>query len=270
MVMVACNDAPFAIGIAVAYRNDPTPSRVARGWFQVPAGECLEGGLGEIVGNEIWIGAVSGEWRWPFGGQVDESFCTPPDTFFGVAQTGNCSDSERLVGFERTAISPFRSGWGRIDIRYACEDFSDGDAILCAQTATGPDGLAEPVRTLEICNTWFVEAEIAVGSSADFVGFEMTGWISIPPTLCQTVYRGFPAGGEVWFAARRSINHYFPHTDEGNICVAENDFAASGPAGSFINAGRCPASAPLQVPAQRVRFGRSISRFQDFVPRMDQ
>ena len=270
VVMVACNDAPFAIGIAVAYHNDPTSARVARGWFQVPAGECLEGGLGEIVGDALWIGAVSGEWRWPTATQIDETYCAPAQTFFGVAQSGTCPDRERSVGFERVSISRFRSGWGRIDIRYACEDFEDAEAALCLRTQAGADGLAEPVRTLEVCNTWNVAAEIAIGSSTDFVGFEMTGWTTIPATLCQTVYRGFPAGGEIWFAARRSDNHHFPFTDEGEICVAQTDFQATGARGSFVNAGQCPADAPRLVPAQAVRFGRSVSQFQDFVPRMDQ
>jgi uncharacterized membrane protein len=267
VLLEACNDAPFAIGIAAAYRNDPTDRRVVQGWFEVAPGDCLEGGLGDIVGEEIWLGAASGSWRWPDAGQADVEYCTPAQTFFGLARSGDCDDVERLTGFERVAISPFRSGWGRVRIRYSCDDFPSGDAALCRQTQTGSDGLAVPVNHLEVCNTWPVDAEVTAGASTDFVGFEVSGWVRIPPTLCRIVYRGFPAGGEVWFASRIAQSREIVPAHEGNLCVTEGNATASGPRGSFVNAGQCPADAPISAGAERVRFGPNVERFQAYVPR---
>lgn len=269
VVLNACNDAPFAIGIAAAYRNDPTDQRLVRGWFEIAPGDCLEGNLGNIVGNEVWLGAVSGSWRWPASDAADVRYCMPAQTYFGRARPEGCGDDERLTGFQRMPVSPFRSGWGRVQVRYGCDDFPEADAVLCRQTQPGRDGLAAPLNTLEVCNTWPVDAEIAAGASADFAGFEMTGWVRIPATLCRDVYRGFPAGGEVWFAARRADSHHAPPAHEGRLCVADEDFSASGPRGSFVNAGQCPAGAPVTIGAQRVRFGPNVERFQAYVPRLD-
>ncbi len=270
VVIEACNEAPFAIGLAVAFRDTPGERRMVRGWFEVAAGDCLEGGLGDMVGDELWIGAVSGEWAWPPEAASQIGYCTPPDTFFGLAQDSDCRDGERLTRFRPQPIRPFRSGWGRVETRFSCEDLPPEDAALCRRTPAGPDGLAAPLRVLEVCNTWTVDAEVSVGTSADFVGFESSGWTRIPATLCRTVYRGFPAGNEVWFAARRADTGHAPRAEDGSLCVANADFTASGARGSFVNAGQCPPEAPLQLPAQRVRFGRNVSHFQHTVPRMDQ
>ena len=269
VLLEACNDAPFAIGVSAVFHNDPTDNQVVRGWFQVEPGECLEGGLGDIVGNDLGLGAVSGEWRWPMQDQGDEQYCMPAQTYFGRARSDGCDDVERLIDFQRVSISPYRSGWGRVQIRYSCEDFDAADAALCSQTATGRDGLAVPVNSLEVCNTWNVDAEIAAGASADFVGFEVSGWTRIPATLCRVVYRGFPAGGEVWFTARRADNHYAPASHEGQLCVAEGQFTASGARGALVNAGQCPANASIRLPAQRVRFGPHVAQYQAYVPRME-
>jgi uncharacterized membrane protein len=267
VLLEACNDAPFPIGIAAAYRNDPTSRRVAQGWFEVAPGECLEGGLGDIVGDEIWLGAASGSWRWPEAGQADVRYCTPAQTFFGLARSGDCDDVERLTGFERVAISPYRSGWGRVQIRYSCDDFGPDDAVLCRQTQIGRDGLAVPVNHLEVCNIWSVDAEVAAGASTDFVGFEVSGWVRIPPTHCRIVYRGFPAGGEVWFASRIAETGEIVPAYEGNLCVAATNANASGPRGAFVNAGQCPVDAPISAGAERIRFGPNVENYQAYVPR---
>ena len=269
VLLEACNDTSFAIGVSAVFHTDPTDNQVVRGWFQIAPGDCLEGGLGDIVGGDIGLGAVSGEWRWPVQDQGDEQFCMPAQTYFGRARGGECDEIERLIDFERRPISPFQSGWGRVQVRYSCDDFDAVDSALCQQTQTGRDGLALPLNSLEVCNTWIVDAEIASGAGADFAGFEASGWLRIPATQCRVVYRGFPAGGEVWFAARRADNHYAPMAHDGQLCVAEETFDVSGPRSSIVNSGQCPPSAPIQIPAQRVRFGPHVSQYQAYVPRLE-
>lgn len=269
IVIEACNDMPFAIGIAAAYRNMPSGDPVLRAWYEVPAHDCLEGGLGEMVGDHLYLAVVSGEWRWPRAGNVDRQFCTPEGSFFGRARPGDCLGDEQLTGFEQVPIHPFRSGWGRVEIRYACSDLAEADQALCEQTRPGRDGMAEPVRSLQVCNGWDEDAEIAVGASSDFVDFEVSGWQIIPAISCRTVWRGFPAGGEVWFATRAARDGHVPYADDGRLCVASATFSASGARGSLLNAGQCPADAPEAVHAQRVRFQEFVAQYQANVPRRD-
>ncbi|WP_421789998.1 DUF1036 domain-containing protein [Hyphobacterium sp.] len=267
VLLQACNDAPFGIGVAAAFRDTPADRYMIRGWFQIPAGECLEGGLGDVVGEDVWIGAVSGEWRWPATDEPEQAFCTPAQSFFEQARLGDCSDNERLTGFERVALEPFQAGWDRARVRFSCEDFEGEEAALCQQTQEGPDGLAVPVRSLEVCNAWPVAAEIAIGAGVEFGGFESTGWETIPPRLCQIVYRGFPMNGEVWFVSRRAGQDTEAFTREARLCVSRGAFTAQDSRQALVNAEQCPAEAPVAAAAQRVRFNRGVSRYQAYVPR---
>lgn len=258
-----CNDAPFDAGAAVAYRTGTSDSRTVQGWFLIPAGECLEGGLDGLAGGQIGIHVLSGEWRWPVY-DVGAEYCTPANGFRRPDASGPpCGENERPARFEPVTINPYRYGWGVVDFRVSCDDFPPEDRVLCDQTPRASDGMATPLRTLEVCNNDDASARLAIAEMRTGGRLRVSGWVTVEGGACRDVYRGFPADDVLRIHVLTASGPVGSDENEraDRICIADADFEAEAPAPGLLNTTYCPATAPDAVPFQTIRFGPRVARF---------
>tara|TARA_R110002072_G_scaffold81154_1_gene185941 strand:- start:2950 stop:3873 length:924 start_codon:yes stop_codon:yes gene_type:complete len=262
-----CNDAPFDVGLMAAYQTGASPDRTLQGWFLVPANDCLEGGIDGVAGGQIGLHGFSGEWRWP-AFHVGMEYCAPANGGRRPGASGPpCGPGEQAARFQPVTITRFRSGWGAVDHRISCSDFATEDRALCEATPRARDGMAVPVRELEVCNYDNVSGRYALAVDNAGGRFHVEGWRDIAPSTCEIVYRGFPADDRVYIRMLATQPH-----DEGRratpfgngrlICHAPSaHFDVTAPRIALIGAQTCPADAPDAARFQEIHFRPQVSRF---------
>jgi len=263
-----CNDTGFDAGVMAAFQAGPSTSRTLQGWFLVPAGECIEGGLDGVAGSQMGLHAFSGAWRWPEF-DLGQIWCVPANGGRRPgATTPPCSVGEQAARFEPVAINRFRAGWGVVDYRFGCEDFFwVADRTLCRETPLARDGMAEPVRELEVCNYDQITGRYALAHDEAGGRFHVEGWRDIAAGACEIVYRGFPADGQVYIRMLAGETVENPRRapvfgQARSICHNPSDhFDVTSPRPSLVSAEFCPADAPELARFQTIRFESNVSRF---------
>jgi len=262
-----CNDAPFNVGIMTAYQTGASANRTLEGWFVVPAGECLEGGLDGVAGTQMGLHAFSGEWRWP-AFDMGQSYCTPANGGRRPnADEPPCGNGEQAAFFQSATINRYRSGWGVVDFRISCLDFAGADRRLCETTPRARNGMAVPVRELEVCNYDQFTGRYAIGVDEAGGRFRVEGWQNIAPGSCETVYRGFPANQRVYIrmlAAEPTgrTNQADAFGDGRMICLNPSEpFSVVAPRPALVGARTCPGEAPEVARFQEIHYRDNVSRF---------
>lgn len=267
VLMRLCNDTGFDAGVMAAFQTGASTNRTLQGWFLVPAGTCIEGGLDGVAGSQIGLHAFSGEWRWPEF-DLGQSWCVPANGGRRPgATTPPCNAGEQPARFEPTAIRRYRAGWGVVDYRFSCDAFAGDDRAWCQTTPQARDGMAEPVRELEVCNCDQITGRYSLAHDEAGGRFHVEGWRDIAAGACETVYRGFPADGQVYIRllAGESVDNprRAPVFGEArSICHNPSaHFDVTAPRPSLVSAQTCPADAPDLARFQAISFQSNVSRF---------
>ena len=224
-VMVdVCNDTGFRVAVAAAYRTSASPDRTLRTWFLVDPGACLDGGLNGVMGEEVDLHVMSGEWTWPRG-PGDRTWCVPASSSMSLAEGEPCSAGRRARHFRSTPIEitgqpgPGGRNVGRVSWRIRCEGLAVDDAVLCPGAPVDDRGLARPVRTLEVCNLSSWEVEVGILEARSDGNFELDGLHVLDGNACADVYRGFPET-EALMIAEVGV---FLDSHEGSFCLPVPD-----------------------------------------------
>ncbi|OLF75300.1 hypothetical protein AWH62_05630 [Maricaulis sp. W15] len=201
VLLNVCNDAGFSVAVAAAYRTSPTEDRTLRSWFLVEPGSCLEGAVNNVVGDMLDLHVMSGEWRWP-ARVGDAVYCTPANSTFALATTEPCRNEREPRNFVRLPISSSRyRGVGQVDYRVRCEALSGADADMCVGAPRDERGLAQIVRTLEVCHTGARPADTVVLVARPDGRYDVAARQIIAGGDCVDLYRGFPPGNLVMVGA---------------------------------------------------------------------
>lgn len=201
VLLNVCNEAGFSVAIAAAYRTAATESRTLRSWFLVEPGQCLEGAVNNVVGNTLDIHVMSGEWRWP-ARSGDAAYCTPAGSTFAQATGEPCSEARQARNYIRLPIGASRyRGIGQVDYRVRCERLSAEDAALCVGAPRDERGLAQIVRTLEVCHSGRGEADAVVLMPRLDGAYDLVARQTLASGECADLYRGFPVGNRVLVGA---------------------------------------------------------------------
>ncbi|WP_291845109.1 DUF1036 domain-containing protein [Maricaulis sp.] len=254
ILLNVCNETGFSVAVAAAYRTNPTEDRTLRSWFLVEPGDCLEGAVNNVVGPSLDMHVMSGEWRWP-ARSGDAVYCAPADSTFALATTEPCSAGREPRNFVRLPIGASRyRGLGQVDYRVRCESLSGQDAALCVGAPRDERGLAQIVRTLEVCNAGSGVADtLAFVSRADG-RFDIAGRQTIAGGECVDLYRGFPTGNLVMVGAVGRAN------DDGSVvfCLPETQEGVVQPSSVGCSAGRV-------IQAEMHVFRANVARFTAYL-----
>ena len=254
VLLNVCNDAGFSVAVAAAYRTSPTDDRTLLSWFMIEPGRCLEGAVNNVVGGDLDLHVMSGEWRWP-ARAADAVYCTPADSTFALATTEPCRESRQPRDFVRLPISSSRyRGLGQVDYRVRCEALSGADASMCVGAPRDERGMAQLVRTLEVCYTGRGEADTVVFAPRADGAFDIVARRTLSRGDCEDLYRGFPQGNLVLVGAAGRGNE----DAAVEFCLPDD---AEGPV-SPMN-GRCDAG--QRVGAEMHAFRANVSRFTAYL-----
>jgi len=231
VMLDVCNDTGFSVATAAAYRTGPGENRTMRTWFLIEPGACLEGGLNGVTGDDIDLHVMSGVWTWP-SGAGDRTWCVSPDGSISMASGEPCSDRQAARGFHTTPIEitgqpgPGGLNVGRVSWRIRCRDLGAADAALCPGAPVDAQGMARPVRTLEICSTGRTDRPIVILEALASGDFAIDGQHVLPGGTCGDLYRGFPETDEVMVAEIGVVTV----SQDGQLCLpipADSDWPAS-------------------------------------------
>ena len=254
VLLNVCNDAGFSVAVAVAYRTNPTEDRTLRSWFLVEPGTCLEGAVNNVVGADLDVHVMSGEWRWPARG-ADAVYCTPSDSTFSLATGEPCRNGREAREYVRLPVGASRyRGLGQVDYRVRCDRLSAQDAGLCVGAPRDERGLAATVRTLEVCHTGAGAADMVVLVPRVDGRYEIAARQMLAGGECSDLYRGFPLTDVVLVGARGRAN------EDGAVAFCLPDVPGSAIAPSD---GACDAS--RTVFAERHVFRANVSRFTAYL-----
>lgn len=270
VLMRLCNDTSFAVGVAAAYDTNPSGGRRAEGWFRVEANACLEGAIHGVVGDRMALAAFSGTWQWP-AGEGDFAHCLPAEGFdTGVLDAPPCGDRARRIGFTTQNVRHFRQEWGVVDWRIGCSDLG-ADADLCAATPAAVDGMAEPLRTVELCVFAPGGAEVATAAREASGFWRVSGWTHVENETCAPIWRGFPDDSFVHWMTRvpgYTLAEDDPQSfDDSAFCVSEGPFAVTASSDRISDEMYCPPEAPHATGFTSYRFARNVSHYQAFLRR---
>lgn len=249
-----CNETGFSVAIASAYRTTAADDRTLRSWFLVEPGQCLEGAVNNVVGATLDVHVMSGEWRWP-ARTSDAVYCTPAGSTFALATGEPCSGAQQARNYVRLPIGASRyRGIGQVDYRVRCESLSAEDAALCVGAPRDERGMAQIVRTLEVCHGGQREVEAVVLLDRTAGGFELAARQSLAAGECADLYRGFPPGNRVF------VGTVGRNLDGGSLgaCLPET---ADGPV--LADGGVCDPTRNARLNAHD--FRPNVSRFTAYL-----
>jgi uncharacterized membrane protein len=259
VLLNVCNDTGFTIAAASAYRTSPAETRTLRSWFQIEPGACLEGALNNVVGDSLDLHVMSGIWQWP-AGLSDATYCLPANATFSLAGTTPCPEALEPRGFRRLEIvASAHRGVGQVNYRIRCIDLDAADANLCVGAPRDAQGLALPVREVEVCNNGVDVGRVAaIGQDAAGV-FDAIHWRDIPAGQCAIVYRGFPADGRIWRF------HYRSNAPGNHICLTGEDGEVPTEDQLVRSAAACAQHAGDAVPYRELFFGPRTRRNTSYI-----
>lgn len=263
VLLNVCNDTSITVAAASAYRTSPADSRTLRSWFLIQPGACLEGALNNIVGDDVDLHVMSGEFFWP-AGAGDASYCVPAGSTTSMASSPPCTGANTPRAFHRATVETTSlrgSGGrylGRANWRIRCEDLDLVDAGLCVGAPRDAQGLAQPVRTLEVCNIGRRAAKVAVTGAPDGANVSVLARAELARDECREVYRGYPFANTLLVA---DFNRTFSDQD-GQVCLAENDEV-----GVMSSGGRCGRDGRRASGFTIVSFGQNTGRYTAYVGR---
>jgi hypothetical protein len=252
-----CNDTPVRIATAAVYQTQAGGPETLRTWFLVEPGACLQGGLNGVAGAALDLHAMTGEWRWPARGG-DRVWCVPAAGTTQAATGAPCGAAQQARDFRRVPIeltSQRGAGGmvvGRVSWRVRCNDLALADAQLCPFAPADEQGLAQPVRTLEVCNSFTQPVEIAVLESRPGDAMVSVASETVPAGACVDAYRGFPPDQTVFLAAIGS--RLFD--GDGDVCLQRGgQTRAAQPVD-----GGCPEGQEAST-YRRYTFGERVARY---------
>ena len=229
VLLEICNETGFTVASAAAYRTSPSADRTLRTWFLVQPGECLDGALNGVVGEDVDLHVMSGEWHWP-AGSADAQYCVSANSATSFASTAPCGAARESRSFRRLPVSDTGlrgSGGrnvGRVRWRIQCSGLDSRDAALCPGAPQDERGLAQPVRTLEVCNTLDRNLRVAILEATADGNFRLRGRHALAGNECADLYRGFPSGDELMVAEIRHVHS----RQEGFFCLPVPAAARTG------------------------------------------
>ena len=258
-----CNETGFSVAAAAAaaYQTTPNPSRTLRTWFLIAPHSCLDGALDGVVGGEVDLHVMSGEWRWP-AGSGDTRWCVPASGSTLLATTPDCPSSQQARSFRRTPVTqsnrrgPGGAFMGQVSWRIRCQDLAQADAHLCVDAPADNRGMARSVRTLEVCNSTRRDQDMAAFETRPDGNLALLGRAMIEPAQCVELFRAFPADDAVMLAAFNNPLH-----GDGAICLPAAPFDISPDEGGTCAAGEAVAG------IQALSFGEYTARLTSYVAR---
>lgn len=263
VLLDVCNDTPVTVATAAAYRTSPADSRTLRTWFLVQPGACLEGALNNVVGDDVDLHVMSGEFFWP-AGEGDVAHCVPAGSTTSLASSPPCAGANTKRAFRRAPVGttglrgPGGRSYGRVSWRVRCMDLNVEDAGLCSGAPRNAQGLAQPVRTLEVCNIGRRPARVAVTGAPEGPNVTVLARAELARDECRDVYRGYP------FANTLLVTEYgrtFGDQD-GEVCLLED-----GALGEMSSGGRCGDDDRRASGFTIVSFRENVGRFTAYVGR---
>lgn len=262
-VMVnVCNDTGFRVATAAAYRTGPAPDHTLRTWFLIDPGACLDGGLNGVTGESVDLHVMSGEWFWP-GGAGDAVWCVPASSSTSQATAEPCTAGRVPRAFRTTPIEitgqpgPGGRNVGRVSWRIRCQDLSADDAALCPGAPVDEQGLAQPVRTLEVCNLLSRDMEVAVLDVRTDGNFALEGLYRLAGDACEVLYRGFPETSAL-MVAEIGVFH---ERQEGQFCLPVPDDGVERMSSEACGANEAPVGFRVH------QFGMRTARYTAYVGR---
>lgn len=271
VLLEVCNQTGFAVATAAAYRTTPADSHTLRTWFLIAPGDCLNGALNGVVGNDLDLHVMSGSWSWP-AAESGADYCVPADAAVTLASAPPCSPGRQARAFVRLPVEPTsRRGpggqnFGRVGYRITCEGLSAEDADLCPGAPTDARGMAAFVRELEVCNQGNQPVQVAAGETRVDGSLAFRAWQEIAGSTCGLIYRGFPHGDHVLFARRGDGDS----DGEGLVCMPDSDSASAAPVLATPRTSRreaCPVERPLRAVYEVVEFRAQAGRMTVFAGR---
>ncbi|WP_203290939.1 hypothetical protein [Maricaulis parjimensis] len=220
VMLDVCNDTGFRVATAAAYQTRPGAEPTLRTWFMIEPGACLEGALNGVAGDAVDIHVMSGEWRWP-ARSVDQIWCVGASGSTSLAAPPPCTAGGQARNFRTTPIELTGQrgaggiAVGRVSWRIRCSDLDEADAHLCLEAPTDSQGMAEPVRTLEVCNLTSTGMEVAILEPDGTGNFTLEGVHWVEGDACGDLYRGFPRERSLMVA---EVGR-FHERQEGQFCL---------------------------------------------------
>jgi len=254
VLLNVCNDTGFSVAIAAAYRTTPSENRTLRSWFLVEPAACLQGAVNNVVGDSVDLHVMSGEWRWP-ARAGDAVYCTPANSTFALATGAPCRGGQEARTFVRLPVMASRHrGVGQADYRVRCSDLTEPDADLCVGAPRDERGLAQIVRTLEVCQTGQRDSDAVVLVSRPDGGFEIAARQTVPAAGCADIYRGFPLDQTILVGGVGDLN------DDaiGRFCLTGDDQAV-------VQAAEDGCGEAAWITPERHVFRSNVSRFTAFL-----
>lgn len=265
VLLDVCNQTGFTVAAAAAYRTTPADSRTLRSWFLIAPGECLNGALNGVTGDDLDLHLMSGSWYWPAGNSgIDH--CVPADATLTLATAPPCSSGRQSRAFMRLPVEttshrgPGGRNFGRVSYRVRCEGLSGEDAALCPGAPADARGMASFVRELEVCNHGSLAARVAAGEARIDGTLAFRDWQEIAGGTCSVIYRGFPQEDRVLFAQTGDGDS----DGHGLVCLpgAAGGLALATPRASRGEA--CPAARPQRAVYETVEFRAQAGRVTMF------
>ncbi len=264
VLLEVCNQTGFTVAAAAAYRTTPADSRTLRSWFLVASGECLNGALNGVAGDDLDLHVMSGSWSWP-GRESGPVHCVPADATLTLATAPPCSPGRQPRAFVRLPVEPTSQrgpggrNFGRVGYRIRCEDLAGADAVLCPGAPTDTRGMASFVRELEVCNHGSRPARVAAGEMRLDGGFEFLAWQEIAVGACGVTYRGFPQGNRVLFAQMGEQT-----VADGLVCMSDTGSTPALATARTSPDEACPEERPLRAAFAPVEFRAQTGRVTVF------
>ncbi|MGJ3232991.1 MAG: DUF1036 domain-containing protein [Oceanicaulis sp.] len=252
-VVNLCNETPVNVAYMVA-RPTGRGLHTQRGWFTVAPGECLSGAIGDGRAGEAFVHARSGSFVWPPEGPARQ--CVSEGGMSRAARTPPCDEAEREAPVASVAVFDRRNSY-LIEHTARCRDLPAGAAALCESGLRAPDGFAELVRTLEICNTGGSPLRaIGAGEAGAPGSVVLSAWTVLEAGACAPVWRG----------QTRSRTAYVRVESRGEAPWAEDDARLCVPAqgeaaGRRAAPGAACAADDRALAFRAVEFGADVSTF---------
>lgn len=263
VLLDVCNESPVTVATAAAYRTSPADSRTLRTWFLVQPGTCLEGALNNVVGDDVDLHVMSGEFFWP-AGEGDVAHCVPAGSTTSLVSSPPCAGANTDRAFRRVPIEttglrgPGGRNYGRVNWRVRCGDLDLIDAGLCSGAPRNAQGLAQPVRTLEVCNIGRRTASVAVTGAPEGPNVTVLARAELGRDECRNVYRGYPFANTLLVA---DVGRTFRDQD-GEVCLPEHDSV-----GEMSSDGGCGSDHRRASGFTIVSFRENVGRFTAYVGR---
>ncbi|WP_417481098.1 hypothetical protein [Maricaulis sp.] len=265
VLLEVCNQTGFAVAAAAAYRTTPAQSRTLRSWFMIAPGECLNGALNGVVGDDLDLHVMSGSWVWP-SRETAQTYCVPADATMTPASAPPCAAGRQARAFTRLPIEatshrgPGGRNFGRVSHRVRCADLGAADAGLCPGAPTDRRGMAEFVRELEVCNLVSGAVPTTVGEMKPDGSMEFLGWQALAAGECRVIYRGFPRDRQILLVS--ASDHV---QNDGLVCMTENTQGLILAIPRADHNVTCPNERPLRGSYETVVFGEQTGRLTMYV-----